>query len=72
VRGRVTLMRKHWNPASVTLGRGLLLLWSGLRLLGSRFLSGRRDAPGAAREKWSLVWNRRREWLAGYDLRAPR
>lgn len=68
VRGRVTLMRKHWNPLAVALGRGLLLLWSGLRLVGSRFVSGRRDAPGAALEKWRLVWKRRREWLAGYDL----
>lgn len=72
VRGRVTLMRKHWSPAAVTVGRWLLLLWSGLRLVGSRFVSGRRDAPGAAREKWSLVWSRRGEWLAGYDLRPVR
>lgn len=69
VRGRVTLMRKHWSPPAVAIGRALLLLWSGSRLLASRFISGRRDAPGAAREKWSLVWRRRAEWLAGYDLR---
>ncbi len=69
-RGRVTMMRKHWNPLSAVIGRALLLLWSGLRYLGSRFLSGRRDAPGAAREKWGDVWRRRREWLAGYDIQA--
>ncbi|RAK66540.1 glycosyltransferase family 2 protein [Phenylobacterium kunshanense] len=69
VRGRVTLMKKHWNPLAVALGRGLLLMWSGLRLVGSRFVSGRRDAPGTAQEKWRLVWSRRREWLAGYDAR---
>jgi len=67
VRGRVTLMKKHWNPLSVALGRALLLIWAGLRLVGSRFMSGRRDAPGAARQKWSQVWSRRREWLAGYE-----
>ncbi|ODT87850.1 glycosyltransferase family 2 protein [Phenylobacterium sp. SCN 70-31] len=71
-RGRVTLMRKHWTPAAVAIGRALLLTWSGLRLVGSRFASGRRDAPGAAREKWSLVWKRRKEWLAGYEMRAAR
>lgn len=68
-RGRVTLMRKHWNPAAVAVGRLLLLIWSGLRLFGSRFAGGRRDAPDAAREKWRLVWKRRGEWLAGYDAR---
>lgn len=67
-RGRVTLMRKHWTPASFAAGKALMLLWSGLRYLGSQFLSGRRDAPGAARAKWSDVWRRRDEWLAGYDV----
>src|SRR6201999_3769817 len=45
VRGRVTLMRKHWRAPAVVLGRALMLLWSILRLLGSRFVSGRRDDP---------------------------
>ena len=66
-RGRVTLMRKHWSPPAAALGGALMVLWSGLRLLGSRFVSGRRDAPGAAASKWRDVWNRRSEWLAGYD-----
>jgi GT2 family glycosyltransferase len=66
-RGRVTLMRKHWSPAAVALGRGLMLLWSGLRLVGSRFVAGRRDDPAGARAKWREVWMRRGEWLAGYE-----
>ena len=66
-RGRVTLMRKHWPAPAVALGRGLMLLWSSLRLVGSRFVSGRRDDPGASRQKWQEVWRRRHEWLAGYD-----
>ena len=65
-RGRVTLMRKHWSPLGQAAGRGLMLLWSGLRFTGSQFFSGRHDAPGTARAKWSDVWRRRREWLAGY------
>lgn len=68
-RGRVTLMRKHWNPLAVAVGRLLLCVWSILRLVSSRFASGRYDAPGAAREKWRQVWSRRGEWLAGYDAR---
>lgn len=66
-RGRVTLMRKHWSPFGLALGRLLMLLWSALRFIGSLFLSGRRDAPGAARAKWGDVWRRRSEWLAGYE-----
>jgi hypothetical protein len=65
-RGRVTLMRKHWSAPAAVVGCLLLLSWSGLRMIGSRFLEGRRDAPGTAREKWADVWRRRREWLAGY------
>ncbi len=67
VRGRVTLMRKHWSPPAIALGRGLMLLWSGLRMVASRFVAGRRDEPGASRAKWLEVWRRRREWLAGYE-----
>lgn len=67
VRGRVTLMRKHWSPPAQALGCGLMLLWSGLRLVGSRFVAGRRDEPGESSAKWREVWSRRGEWLAGYD-----
>lgn len=70
VRGRVTLMRKHWSGPQVLLGRMLLLLWSSVRLLASKFISGRRDPPGGSRDKWREVWRRRNEWLAGYDIPA--
>jgi hypothetical protein len=69
-RGRVTLMRKHWSSPALAAGLLLMLLWSGLRLVGSRFASGRRDAPGTSRDKWRQVWMRRKEWLAGYDAPA--
>lgn len=65
-RGRVTLMLKHWSPIKVMAGRILLLTWSGIRMVGSNVVSGRRDAPGAARGKWRAVWARRKEWLSGY------
>lgn len=67
LRGRVTLMSKHWSAPDRVLGHLLLLLWAGLRYVGSRFVSGKRDRPGASRSKWGEVWRRRREWLAGYD-----
>jgi GT2 family glycosyltransferase len=66
MRGRITLMRKHWRP--VPLGFGLLLyrIWAFLRLIGSRFFAGPRDAPGTSADKWRTIWRRRSEWLAGY------
>jgi GT2 family glycosyltransferase len=66
-RGRVTLMNKHWSAPAIALGRALMLLWSLTRLLASRFVSGRRDAPGSSQAKWREVWTRRKEWLAGYE-----
>ena len=70
-RGAVTLMRKHWSPPAIMAGRLLLLVWAGLRMVGSRVVSSRNDAPGAAKTKWADVWARRREWLAGYDAPSP-
>lgn len=67
-RGRVTLMRKHWSPPALLLGRVLLLLWSFSRMMGSRMLSGPQDEPGKAHGKWREIWNRRSEWLAGYPI----
>jgi GT2 family glycosyltransferase len=66
MRGRVTLMRKHWHPAALAVGLMLCRIWALLRLIGSRFLSGPRDVPGTSVEKWRTIWRRRAEWLAGY------
>lgn len=66
-RGRVTLMRKHWSAPAFAAGQALLLCWSASRMIASRFVSGRRDAPGTAQDKWQAVWARRREWLGGYQ-----
>ena len=60
-RGRVTLMRKHWTPAAVAIGRALLLMvWS--KACGFAFRKRPQDAP--ARREWSLVWKRRSGWQA--------
>ncbi len=66
MRGRVTLMRKHWAPLPLSTGLLLYRFWTLSRLIGSNFLSGPRDEPGKAKEKWQIVWKRRAEWLAGY------
>jgi GT2 family glycosyltransferase len=65
-RGRATLMRKHWSALPLRLGLALMWLGAAARLVGSRIVSGRNDKPGTSRDKWTAIWNRRREWLAGY------
>lgn len=66
MRGRITLMDKHWRRPAYQAARGLMLFWSGSRLILSRFRAGRQDDPSTARAKWRSIWDRRREWLAGY------
>lgn len=66
MRGRITLMRKHWGPVRLMLGLILCRIWALLRLIGSRFFSGPRDLPGGSVSKWRTIWRRRAEWLAGY------
>ena len=69
MRGRVTLIRKHWSPTRVRLAIILYWLWAASRTAASQFLSGPRDAPGTAKAKWRGIWARRGEWLAGYPVK---
>lgn len=66
-KSRVTLIRDHWRASLVPLGLGLTWLWGGLRVTAARAmaLSGRARHREAA-EKWSLIWAKRNDWLAGY------
>jgi GT2 family glycosyltransferase len=66
MRGRVTLMRKHWSAPALAVGLLLCRIWALLRLIGSRFVAGPRDTPGGSLDKWRIIWRRRAEWLAGY------
>lgn len=66
VRGRITLMQKHWSPLAYRLGKGMILYWSWCRMVLSRFKSGRGDGPGESRTKWKTIWDRRQEWLRPY------
>lgn len=55
LKGRVTIIRDHWNAFARPAGLGLLLAWAGLRGIAS--------SQGGA---WRAIWRRRDEWLAGY------
>jgi GT2 family glycosyltransferase len=66
VRGRITLIRKHWSPSRVAVARSLYLLWAFTRYIGANFMSGPRDLPSQSVEKWRAIWRRRNEWIDGY------
>lgn len=72
-KARVTLMRDHWPRALVPLGLGLMLLWAALRYAGALARQAMRPGPAASERSamWREVWQRRREWLAGYVSGEP-
>jgi GT2 family glycosyltransferase len=68
MRGRVTLMSKHWGPLRFQCALMIMRLWAFSRMIASRLLSGPSDAPGESRGKWQQIWQRRAEWLGGYSV----
>ena len=63
MRGKVTLLRKHWRSPRRELGIRLLLAGVGVRALAPASLTGKNGGrPGA----WREVWRARRSWLEGY------
>jgi N-acetylglucosaminyl-diphospho-decaprenol L-rhamnosyltransferase len=69
MRGRITLIRKHWSPWRVRAAIMIYWLWVASRMMASHFLSGPRDAHGTSKAKWQSIWARRKEWLAGYPIK---
>jgi hypothetical protein len=62
---RATLVRDHWSALTQPIGLGLLLLWSFNHRLKSLLLGlikGQSDANSA----WTILWQRRAEWIRGY------
>lgn len=68
VRGRVTLIRKHWSPARRAMGLALYRLWAATRLAGEPIAGIFQGTDPKESGKWREVWRRRREWLSGYSL----
>ena len=63
MRGKVTLLGKHWRSPRRELGIRLLLAGVGVRALAPTSLRGKNGGrPGA----WREVWRARRSWLEGY------
>lgn len=62
LRGKATLLRKHWGPVRSRIGVALLASGVGLRTLEAVLpVRGRRGASG-----WPAAWRARRDWLRGY------
>lgn len=60
MRGRMTLIRKHWRAPAVTAAVAMLHLWAFMRVTASALMKPE------SREKWRAIWRRRSEWIAGY------
>jgi GT2 family glycosyltransferase len=70
LRGHITLINRHWSPATRALGRALLLLCPLIRARGYRLAAratGRADLTAKA-DSWRAIWNCRHVWVDGYGL----
>ena len=64
LKGRVTLIDKHWPPPLAGLGRQMLRLGVGLRAAGVAALGTARGRQHPS--PWPDLWRTRRDWLAGW------
>lgn len=64
-KARATLIRDHFGPGRVSIGLALLQLWSFNHRIKSALL-GTIKGQSEASDAWSILWKRRKEWLAGY------
>jgi GT2 family glycosyltransferase len=67
LRGKATLVRKHWSGPRRRLGLSLLVLGVGVRALAAT-LPWRRHAPTPT--AWREAWRIRRDWVEGYPAPA--
>jgi len=63
-RGKVTLMRNHWNGLKKQMGLFLLASGTLLRAIVAKILSILK--PNSDYTKWPEVWSKRGDWLQGY------
>lgn len=70
LRGKVTLMNRHWSAPASTFGRILLEVATFIRWMGysvASRLNGRQSIRNDA-DAWKVTWIRRKEWRCGYSL----
>lgn len=69
LRGRITVMKVHWHPATLLLARWILLATVAVRAAASKIIRPpQRRGAGLDRKAnlWGAVFRRRHEWLAGW------
>ena len=64
LRGKVTLLRKHWGSPRREIGIRLLLIGVGMRALAPGSITRRGDGPPTA---WREIWRARSLWLRGHS-----
>jgi GT2 family glycosyltransferase len=65
MRAKASLVKDHWNPALVPLGKVLLWAWIANRRMSSWAMSRLSPGRGDASE-WKKIWDARGDWLKGY------
>ena len=64
LRAKATLIRRHFHPATRSLGLLLFQLWPLTRAMATRV--GLRKRGSETGRTWLEVWRRRGEWVPGY------
>jgi hypothetical protein len=69
LKGKVTIMYRHWSPKRRMMGRALMLLLPLVRWWGYSVAAALTGRPGfsLAAKEWRIVWLRRSDWLSGYS-----
>lgn len=65
-RSRASFIRDHWNGLAIPIGLFLMIVWSFVRLSGSRLRSPSQNSGGDEAKVWLKIWRRRSEWIQGY------
>jgi GT2 family glycosyltransferase len=69
LKGKCTLIVRHWAPIRRAIGRTLFLAAPLIRwaLYGIAARLSGRSQFGRMADEWALIWQRRSEWIGGYD-----
>ncbi len=69
LKGKISLIKRHWSPFTTPIGIFLFSLWPLTRYLAlkniARVLPGKKSLNDRA-DTWNKIWKRRKEWKSGY------
>lgn len=70
-KGRVTVMKRHWNPLAVKLGTILMIATVAIRAIAMHFIKspeGKGSGQDGNTKVWGRAFKRRKEWSSGWPL----